>query len=1299
MKNDYVLFVDVKGEVSSTNSEFEKIQRHFGKVEMCVVKTAGDLTECLSGRNNMPLVLHAATHGTPFSEIKFANNEVEKRVFTDFLRQYKQRGLQYVVLSVCHSRSLAREIAKEVGLTVVGFEDAITNDGAVDWANWFYGALALDRNFYEAYISAKSSWKASNRRGEPFLYFGDALAWSQSEWKDRLQELKANAHLPDILTELGFASATPSSHSEYINYLYRDLQLKDFALFDLRDVTLRKYHKFYPYFENELARPFVSGNRNEKLSPVGFEEVRKVFKGYRRLIYPFLSKYAKYEKAFHLLGSDTDVPEVISTFRQFIPLFYMYRHETRDERFAKEFIAVSDYEKRCDMLNKFVGSDAYSEEFLDKISRAKQVQGNKVLVVNDLLMYCQSIRKRTPIYSFQDDFVKEMQEGKSKYYLLLGDAGTGKSTILRWIFARLAVRKKAGKVLLANCASDLFAVYTLPKEDKENTLLLLDAFDEAPAAIANADKLFREIENGTKDFRKVLIASREQFFPGALRQRTAMDGGKNFDYKHLFLCYLDEKEFKNKLSQLYKKDSTKLKKAHEIFAANRQLMVRPLIFAFLKEIIDEAMEKGITHLTSYEIYEIMVDKWLQREDKVLEPEKVNALFKAMMALAYEAYQRTTTSGNKYWLTTSEIEKVIKKEEKTLESLVVVRRSLLKRVIKGGGRIRFAFTHKTFKEFFLAELVFQGHISEKDLDKNAFEFTWKFYKELCCVSYHRFKNGENRRSAKEYSCPEAEAKTLVPNYALNVYFTQEKIRLDNSDFLFPPLEKVLLRNVYDELKAYLLTLAKVYVENDWDAIDDKKLLETTGWPEETMEAFLEEFRNLPFVVEQWDENGTCQYDFWHRSFADFLYLYPLYEESDEEKFLAMRASFDFEKVRFKDLFGKEIERLKNFKFTKILADYWVDNNIEFEEMLRQVREGIYGSWPEAMEARMRIDERRDAFSRMAGAHALFVGGEKRLQDDLVPEAFEQGFKGEKGTLWIRKTKIKEYTPVYVEQFAKDEAVFPKMKQIPAGNFLRGTEDFAYAMPVVQVSIRAFELAEAPVRVQEFAVFVKKTAYLTVAEREGWSFAYHKSRARWGGRVGCHWQFDEYGKPFGKERANYAVIHVSWYDAIAYCNWLSEQKGYAPAYDEEGNFIDENGKPTNDLDKVKGFRLPTEAEWEYAAGEGARHRKWAGTDEERELSEYACYDQDQMIAVKQRKPNAFGLFDMSGNVWEWCQDKWHDDYEHAPKDGRAWLSGSSPYRIVRGGSWNYGARDCRVAIRYYSHPRDRHYSLGFRLARSS
>jgi formylglycine-generating enzyme required for sulfatase activity len=174
----------------------------------------------------------------------------------------------------------------------------------------------------------------------------------------------------------------------------------------------------------------------------------------------------------------------------------------------------------------------------------------------------------------------------------------------------------------------------------------------------------------------------------------------------------------------------------------------------------------------------------------------------------------------------------------------------------------------------------------------------------------------------------------------------------------------------------------------------------------------------------------------------------------------------------------------------------------------------------------------------------------------------------------------------------------------------------------------------------------------------------------------------------------VEQISWHDAREFCSRLSTRTGHK-------------------------YRLPTEAEWEYACRAGTNTAFYYGDQIEHHLANYRSrsskIDQTQVpVANRPKQPknlvetlsekttpvgkfpaNAFGLYDMHGNVWEWCEDTWHESYVGAPTDGSAWVS-ESDKRILRGGSWDNYARSCRSALRFKWAAGNSNYYIGFRIA---
>ncbi len=257
---------------------------------------------------------------------------------------------------------------------------------------------------------------------------------------------------------------------------------------------------------------------------------------------------------------------------------------------------------------------------------------------------------------------------------------------------------------------------------------------------------------------------------------------------------------------------------------------------------------------------------------------------------------------------------------------------------------------------------------------------------------------------------------------------------------------------------------------------------------------------------------------------------------------------------------------------------------------------------------------------------------------------------------------------------DDMVF-----IQGGMFQMGSDNGEKdEKPRRAVTLSSFYLCKYKVTVAEFNAFVEATRYRTEAEKEGWSFLWEGNS--WKKKEGVDWRCDTQGNLRPPEEYNHPVIHVSWNDAVQYCKWLSK-----------------GGKT---------YRLPTEAEWEYAAGGGDSTRtertRWAGASSEADMRQYANYldtnGPDSFLytsPVGQFQPNHLGIYDMSGNVWEWCAD-WYDImYPFEDQTNPRGVS-EGTCRVLRGGSWFDDLLNCRIANHSFDEPGNRDSTIGFRVA---
>ena len=362
--------------------------------------------------------------------------------------------------------------------------------------------------------------------------------------------------------------------------------------------------------------------------------------------------------------------------------------------------------------------------------------------------------------------------------------------------------------------------------------------------------------------------------------------------------------------------------------------------------------------------------------------------------------------------------------------------------------------------------------------------------------------------------------------------------------------------------------------------------------------------------------------------------------------------------------------------------------------------ILPSSPGLADTRARIAAMRSgrADNLLAQARSAFDAGNLDLAQRIAERAAALGANTE--AFMARLKNAREYAnfhpgQVFSDHFLDIVGQAPAMVVIPRGSFLMGSPQRARVQasaeqPQHEVTIaRGFAMARAEVTVAEFRAFVRASGYVPDSDRLGGASVYDETNGRMQMRQGVDWRDDYAGQ---RARDDDPVVNVSWNDAHADAEWLSKRTG-------------------------RHYRLPTEAEYEYAERGGTTTRYWWGDGAPRDKVENLTGSGDRSPAhrswanafrhytdnfwgpapVMSFKPNPFGLYDIDGNVSEWVADCWHDNYVRAPTDGSAWVNPGCDERVIRGGSWGSAPDQDRSAFRMGAAADARSGRVGFRVAR--
>ena len=258
--------------------------------------------------------------------------------------------------------------------------------------------------------------------------------------------------------------------------------------------------------------------------------------------------------------------------------------------------------------------------------------------------------------------------------------------------------------------------------------------------------------------------------------------------------------------------------------------------------------------------------------------------------------------------------------------------------------------------------------------------------------------------------------------------------------------------------------------------------------------------------------------------------------------------------------------------------------------------------------------------------------------------------------------------------KTNPQLPEMVFVEGGGFRMGSNSpLGDESPIHRVTVSSFEIGKYEVTVAQFRKFITATGYKTTADKKGGGNVWGGASAVY--KAGVNWEYSPLGNKVPPGDNDHPVVFITWDDAVSYCQWLSKETG-------------------------KTYRLPSEAEWEFAAYGGTKGKEtiYAGSKDIASVAWYKgnCLGQD-VHPVGKKKPNELGIYDMTGNAAEWCNDFYAGDYFAESPSVDPLGPATGKYRVVHGGDAWDDKDPCRISHRFSYYDSDYVLpTMGFRVA---
>ncbi|MEZ5044079.1 MAG: SUMF1/EgtB/PvdO family nonheme iron enzyme [Saprospiraceae bacterium] len=1292
----------ISGSDVLADQEFEAVQKYIRQPDIFYIHKQvvyADLWEKTTDPLK-PDLLHIVAHGDNgqllTADAYLQSLKVDAHVLAKDLKSNLGSHIKYIYLGMCDSVALARELAEQ-GYTVLCFEGKVVPERGVFFAETFYKFfLQAKKDFYAAFTAAKNSWKANGYHEKgvvPRFYcaasaYTPQFVWDVRHYKAFLEKLRGGKQ-PQLVETLFEELKLDASILQPWNLpvVYRYLKDKQ-ALFLFRD----------------RAETYFLGNRHA-YTPTFMDIEEGLLKAYIKPSQP--NKTQKYTAI-----AETDL------------------EYARQGLIGKKTLTKKGLSKLAKELVLPLGLDF-------ERTKAHLMRENPVLQVGVLSDDANS-SAMSP-----EAFVVWMIKHKKKFFVIEGAAGTGKTTFLtdtvRAHFRHLTKQK----VFIARFShvDELRAQLEEWEKDAIENILVLDALDELYDDGNAIFGILTKKNNPVRAFSKVVLSFRDTFLNANQSLKKAID---EEDWTLLRMAPLQFTHVQNYLRECFPPKmqeeygaALRYVKAGDTLPPVLQEGVTAFLLYHIQFLLEEPPKDG--PLTYWDVMNQLVNKIMEkgspldgRKNPVLK-QKLLAFF---MDKVWQVY--LTIGENKpfvFALGQQDFED-LEMDERLLRNF-----SLLSKIENETG-IHYTFSHSHFKDYFLALLIFEGRIPEVGFDKGKFPDAYRLYQDYC---WKQIAPGGTYR----YDWHPVVASGL-PCFAFQVMVHKHGGELP---LKYPSVSKY-FRAAFEDWHPQTWEQAKTLAAGLAEGQDIRVELENI------QQHYLVEVtaNELAQVV----DFGTKA--FRHPLYRDvFAFLY--HQERGREEVLAFLDESDFGW-----LFRHEWNWLAYGEQTEVYSLVYEvkDNGSVYGILEKAIGVNDFTDFDQEIYAALQTPTMLERYYEKAtslhvqvhattlAAHllngipfpeqfvALSIGGKTALEGDWDLSTFENLKILNLSNVDIRQLRIAKCPPLletiihpqadllpiadtpemerltcymaghWTEQ-VPDTPLPPELVKVEGGapfemgeGWFEATQAFMKEYykkeipesdrsqyPTYMAAVDTFYMAKYPVTVREFARFVKAKPYPTRAERFGFAFAVHDYEEKRDNQIikmyvdyllpGLHWRHSVWSDGLlDEDSADLPVVYISYEDAEAYAKWLTDTIGNGGVY-----------------------RLPTEAEWEYAAKGGSLTEgyRYAGSNNIDEVAQYIAKEPMGLRPVgaahlaEMGKANELGLYDMSGNVLEWCRDWYEHDYYAQCKAAELVPNPIGPesgaYRVVRGGSWGNFAEGCRSACRDRGYPDYRCYNIGFRL----